>query len=358
MRQFFLLLLCIFSLDSTAQKAEHLIVITTDGFRWQEVFKGMDTSLANQPKYNEGDSAGLYSSYFSAEATQSRKKLLPFLWSVIAEKGQIYGNRLLGNKVNVANPYWFSYPGYSEIFTGFVDTAINTNEYRANPNSTVLAFLQNQQAFRGKVAAFTAWEAFNRILNEKNTGIPVVAAFDQSAAFNHTEKQQLIDQMLAESYKPFGMEECLDVFTHTAALNYLKEKKPSVLYISYGETDEWAHAGKYKSYLNAAHQVDQWIESIWNYIQQDPFYKNKTALLITTDHGRGDFYKNQWTSHGEKIKGADEIWMAMIGPGISAKGEQKIQQQLFQQQTAQTIAELLGLKFTATHPVAAAIPFK
>jgi hypothetical protein len=48
------------------------------------------------------------------------------MWSVA--KGQI-GNRALGNKVNNANPYWFSYPGYNEIMTGYADTLINSNHY-------------------------------------------------------------------------------------------------------------------------------------------------------------------------------------------------------------------------------------
>jgi hypothetical protein len=50
------------------------------------------------------------------------------------------------------------------------------------------------------------------------------------------------------------MGECLDVFTHCAAIEELNKNKPRVLYIAYGETDEWAHSGKYRSYLDAAHQ--------------------------------------------------------------------------------------------------------
>jgi arylsulfatase A-like enzyme len=54
------------------------------------------------------------------------------------------------------------------------------------------------------------------------------------------------------------------------------------LYISYGETDEWAYRF-YRSYLDAAHQVDAWIKEIWDFVQNDPQYKDKTALVFTTD---------------------------------------------------------------------------
>lgn len=76
---------------------------------------------------------------------------------------------------------------------------------------------------------------------------------------------------------------------YTLWRNGIPEKnKPRVLYIAYGETDEWAHAGQYRFYLDAAKQVDAWIKKIWEFVQTDPQYKNKTALLITVDHGRGD----------------------------------------------------------------------
>jgi bisphosphoglycerate-independent phosphoglycerate mutase (AlkP superfamily) len=161
--------------------------------------------------------------------------------------------------------------------------------------------------------------------------------------------------MLRDSYKPWHEDECLDVFTHYAAMAHLKAKKPKVLYIAYGETDEWAHAGQYRSYLDAAHQVDAWLQQLWNYVQSDPQYKNKTALFITTDHGRGDAVKAEWTSHGNSIKDASEIWFAVMAPGLPAKSEVKAAQQLYQQQFAQTIAKLLGYTYTAQHPVAGAV---
>lgn len=66
---------------------------------------------------------------------------MPFFWGTLAKQGQIYGNRALDNKVDNANPYWFSYPGYSEILTGHVDTLINSNDYPPNPHTNILEFL-------------------------------------------------------------------------------------------------------------------------------------------------------------------------------------------------------------------------
>lgn len=350
MRYTVLLSALLFCFGSYAQKAENVIIVTTDGFRWQEVFKGMDSAIAVNPAYNQRDSAGIFRRYWSESVSQRRAVLMPFLWSTVAKKGQLYGNRELGNKINVANPYWFSYPGYSEIFTGFVDTTINTNSYPANPNTNLLEFINKQPNFKGKVAAFCGWDALENVLAEKRSHVPVLAGMENSGGINPDSDEQLMNKMKQDSYAPWD-NGATDVFTHYAAFDHLKKRQPRVLYISYGETDEWAHEGHYKDYLNAAHRVDKWLGDIWNYVQSDSIYKNKTVLFVTVDHGRGDADKTQWTSHRSYIPGSDQIWFAVIGPGIAPKGEVKSEIQLYQQQYAETIAELLELKFTCEHPV-------
>lgn len=340
------------SIFANAQKTENIIIITTDGFRWQEVFKGVDSQIANDKKFNQGDSTYIYKKYADSDFKESRKKIMPFFWSEIALKGQIYGNRDLGCKVDVSNPYWFSYPGYSEIMTGNTDLQINSNGYKPNPNVNVLEFLNKQSKLKGKTAAFGAWNAFDRILNQERSDFPVISAFDNVGGNKPTKVQKLLNEMRNNSFKPFHEDECLDVFTHYQAIDELKNKKPKVLYIAYGETDEWAHHGDYRSYLDAANQVDKWIQEIWTFVQNDSQYKNKTTLFITTDHGRGDKTKTQWTDHGADVAGASEIWFAAIGPEILAKGEIKTESQFYQKQFAQTIAKFLGHNFKTNHPVA------
>ena len=94
------------------------------------------------------------------------------------------------------------------------------------------------------------------------------------------------------------------------------------------------------------------FQLIWDFIQTDPQYKNKTSLFITTDHGRGDKIKEKWTSHGDAVEGADQIWFAVMGPNTPPNGEMKTEMQLYQKQFAQTMAKLMGYTFSAEHPVA------
>ena len=329
------------------RKTENLIIVTLDGMRWQEVFKGVDPVLMNDSIFNQ-DREGIKQKFWSEEVAERRKKLFPFLWTTIAQHGQLYGNRQLDNKVDNANPHWFSYPGYNEIFTGYPDTAVNSNDKVLNKHENVLEFINKQQGYKGKVAAFSTWDVFPYILNEPRSGVYVNADID-TIPFK-APGLRLLNDMQFLTTKPIGVRP--DIITYMAAREYLKEYKPKVLYIAFDETDDFAHAGMYDQYLGSAHAEDAMIRDIWNTVQSMPAYKDKTTLLITVDHGRGDKEKSNWKHHGRKIEDAHEIWLAVMGPDTKPAGEVKAPVQLYQKQIAATLARLLGMSFTANHPVA------
>ncbi|MFL5809056.1 MAG: alkaline phosphatase family protein [Flavisolibacter sp.] len=334
------------------QKTDNLVIITLDGMRWQELFGGIDTVLVNDKRFTK-DSSGLMTSFWDKDVSKRRTKLFSFIWTTLAPQGQVYGNRLFGNKVNVSNPYRFSYPGYNELFTGYPDTAVNSNNKVFNPNINVLEFINEQPGYKGRVAAFTSWDVFPYILNTKRSGLYVNSDMD-TLKFN-TPAFLLLNDMQFLTAKPLDLR--LDILTYMSAREYLKMQKPKVLYIAFDETDDFAHEGMYDQYLKSAHAEDAMIADLWNTLQSISEYRNKTALIITCDHGRGDEVKTEWTSHGQNIAGADQIWMAFMGPGISKKGEVKQEMQIYQAQLAQTLAQLLGMNFKASHPIQKSISF-
>jgi hypothetical protein len=339
--------LCFICRVNGQQKTENLIIVTLDGMRWQEVFMGADSVLSRNKKFTK-DSADISKKFWNDDVLIRRKKLFPFLWSVIEQNGQLYGSRNYGNKVNNANKYKFSYPGYNEIFTGYPDTAVNSNDKILNKNINVLEFINRQPAYKNKVAVFATWEVFPYILNKERSGIYINADYDSLPP--GTAKFQLINNIQTLTTRPVGVRP--DVLTYISAREYMKVYKPKVLYIAFDETDDFAHAGMYDLYLGSAYAQDRMIEDLWNYIQSTPQYKNKTSLLITCDHGRGDKIKEDWQHHGEKIEDAGEIWIAAIGPDTKPLGEVKLPMQLYQKQLAATISKLLGFTFTANHAVA------
>lgn len=347
MKKFSLLLLLLTSsfLLVSQSKPHRVIVIMTDGLRWQEVFRGLDSVIANNKKYHHGDSLSIFQKYWAPTVEERRQKLMPFFWSTIQEKGEIHGNRDKGSLTNVANPYWFSYPGYSELTTGQVDTAVNSNDYKPNPNTNFFEYINTLPTYKGKVVAFGAWDAFDRILNEKRAGFPVINAFDEYVKIGKDAQAQLLTNMVKDTHRPFGNAEVLDVFMHYQIMHYLQKEKPMAAFLSYGDTDEFAHEGNYSYYLNAAHAFDKYVKDIWNFVESDANYKGNTTILITTDHGRGDKIKSQWTSHGQKVLDSKETWYVMLGKGVQIAGEVTTKEQAYSKDLIHRLAKIIGVTF-------------
>lgn len=347
-----LFLLCSASLSAQRAGERKLVVVTFDGYRWKDVFRGADSALLFDAIKGKKDSAEYISRYWGKDQKERREKLMPFFWSSFGIKGQVYGNRDLECDVNVKNRYWFSYPGYNEIFTGYADTLINSNDYPPNPNITLQEFVNRLPAYQNKVAAFTSWVAFTRILNKERSGLTVNAGYTAFENDHLNDIQKLLNKEQFLLPQPMGPNERPDIITYLLAKEYLKEEHPGFLQISFIETDAFGHQDKYDSYLQSAHHCDEMLRDLWEYIQSDPFYKDQTTVFIATDHGRGE--GRDWTHHNSKTPGSGQIWFAVMGPYTPAAGEIK-NKQVYQNQYAKTMAALLNVDFTSPHETGAVI---
>ena len=223
-------------------RTKNVFIVTIDGIRWQEVFKGADPVILNNSRYTSNvDLAKLM--YLDSSFDQSRKKLLPFFWNVIQHQGQLYGNRLYKNKVNVSNNYKFSYPGYNEIFTGYPDIYVSSNDPKNNLNINVLEYLNSFDEFRNKVVAFTSWDIFPYILNRNRSGLQVNSGYDSVEEKGNFDLH--IFNKAQENLVKEKTSTRLDVLTFIAATEYIKVNKPKVVFIGLGECDEDAHHGEY-----------------------------------------------------------------------------------------------------------------
>jgi hypothetical protein len=323
--------------------SQNVFIITIDGVRWQEIFKGADSLLLHNPGFVK-DTGIMVQQYWHRDPEERRKKLMPFFWSVIAGKGQLMGNRDLNNKVNVANLYKISYPGYNEILTGYADLLLIPNLAVRNRNTNILQYLNRFKEYQGKVAAFCSWGIFPYILDETDKSFPVNAGYEMMG--EDDSSNILINKVQQSVFNKNNTRH--DLLTYECAKNYMKQHHPKVMYLGLGETDEFAHKGAYDTYLQKMNQADAMIAELWYYIQTSPFYKNNTSIIITTDHGRGRRSGN-WNSHGFWVGGSGETWMALLGNGISPAGELKGKEQVYQKQVAATVASLLGVKFTSRH---------
>jgi len=332
------------------RRTENVIVVTIDGFRWQEFFSGADESLFDKKLGGVRDPEAVKTRYWDDAPHKRREAILPFIWGTAAKEGQIFGDAARQAATRITNVHKFSYPGYSELFCGFADKRINSNNKKDNPNLSVFEFLNAKPAFKGKVAAFCSWDVFPYIFRARQNGLKVQAGWDPIDDAPLSERQVFINETL--SNLPRYWPDCgFDVSTMDAAKEHLRRHKSRVLYISLGETDEWGHGRRYDLYLDAARKSDKFVAELWTMLQTMPEYKGKTTLLVTTDHGRGPT-RADWTDHGKDVPTAEFIWIVALGPDTPPLGVRE-NIATTQSQVAATIARSLGEDFSAASPKSA-----
>lgn len=330
---------------------DNVVLIVTDGLRWQEVFRGADSSLANRPSGGVEDTVAFRQEFVRPDPRSARETLLPFIWKVIGRNGQLIGDSAAGSIATVTNGLKFSYPGYSEMITGHADPRIDRNDAPPNPNRTVFEWLEHQPGLRGRVAVFGTWDAFPRIFNRERSGLPIRAAWETPFPVRPDAAEATINRLYATTTRLWG-DLAYDGFMQAAVLDYVEKHRPRVLFIGYGETDEWAHSRRYDQTLASAHRVDAFIAELWRTMQAIPQYRGRTTFIITTDHGRGGTLKD-WTDHGRDVAGAEYIWIAVLGPHTPAGGERRETAPVTQSQIAATVAAAVGLDYPGAEPSAA-----
>jgi hypothetical protein len=340
-------------LRAAGLRTENVVLIVPDGVRWQEVFSGAETALLNDQAGGSWlDEKVLRETYWRDNVAERRRLLLPFLWGTVATQGQLFGNKTLGSDARVTNGLAFSYPGYNELVTGFGDPRIDSNEFGPNPNLNVFEWLNGQPDLRGRVAVFATWGAFYDIFNQKRSGLHIQAGAKPPKTGKLTPRDELLNELYGTTTL-LDADDPYNAFVQVAMLDYVKAARPRVLFVGYGETDSWAHSGRYDLVLTALRQFDRFVEQLWNTMQSMPQYRGRTTFIITTDHGRGSGPVD-WKEHGVESPGSEDIWIAVLGPDTPALGERTNVQPVTQAQVAATVAAFLGKDFRAAAPKAAA----
>ncbi len=197
-------------------KTRNILLVTTDGLRWQEVFGGADPALVTPDNVAKSQLDAVKKEFLIGTPGERRAALMPFMWSVIARQGQLFGNADAGSEARVTNGKNFSYPGYNEIFTGRADPAIDSNDKIPNKNVSVLEWLNQKDAFRGRVAAYGSWDVFPFILNQERSGIKVVGGWRPLSGEGLSDREQLINTLMRET-PPMWEGCCFDSFKCSSA---------------------------------------------------------------------------------------------------------------------------------------------
>jgi hypothetical protein len=331
------------SLSVAAQtKTKNIILVTADGLRWQDLFTGIDPLLMNEKAAGMEKADELRKKLWHDSPEKRRAALLPFFWSKLAPGGVVLGNVTKGSSVKVTNSFRVSYPGYSEILTGRAqDEQIRGNTPIRNPTPTVLEFIRQKLNLRDRqVALFGSWVTFAHIGAHTEGSITINAGY---TPIDGTPRLKELSTLQFQARTPWD-ETRHDHVTLEMALEYMRTEKPRAIYITLGETDDWAHDRRYDRVLNSIQYFDEALRKLWEFVERTPGYRGTTSIVVTSDHGRGATLQD-YHGHGVKIAGAEQIWIAVMGPDTPARGELSNTPPAFQRDVAPTILDLMGINY-------------
>lgn len=134
-----------------------------------------------------------------------------------------------------------------------------------------------------------------------------------------------------------------DITTLNKAMEILANDQPTLMLVNFKQPDSGAHSTDSLTYIQGIFDTDNYVNLLWNFIQNNAHYKNKTALMITNDHGRhSPGHLDGFISHGDGCAGCRHIEFLALGPNIK---KNYIATTAYQQiDIAPTIAYLLGFK--------------
>lgn len=305
---FCLLSFNVFAASNSDTKITHVIYITLDGTRWQE----------------------LYTSH----------KYLPKFWQKYAANATFYGKPKSDDTMEVAS-IPISLPSYQSQMAGYVQPCDNNECGRIQVETVAENLIHTYGFSRKDVAVFASWYAISGaaehiegtiFTNAGNMPVADPATQEADATMDKLNQEQALDH-------PEGSDR-YDKYTFAQALHYFKKYQPKFMWISMQDTDEAAHAGKWNEYVDAIAFYDRSIDTLLSavkHLQLD----QETLVIITTDHGRGT--GKNWTTHGEKIPASKQIWAVVLNGKLKTNTQGDSKDKFSSLSVRPTIEDALGL---------------
>jgi len=258
--RFVLILMFIFQLSERLHASENIIILIIDGARYSETFGDPDHTYI--PEMAEIAAEGTLLEHFYNESVTYTSRAIPALWcGSWTEVNNIYYNGI--NTKHAVKPTIFEY-------------------YRKGKNKPA------EECFYVIKQLSSLW----------------LASFDPDYGPDYWPE-----------YHSAGS---TDAEVASEAEYVMDTYHPPFLLIYLADVDSYGHSGNWESYTNAIQKADSITGLIWQKAQADPFYKDKTTLFVTNDHGRHDDQHGGFSGHGDGCDGCRHIMFLAAGPEIKS----------------------------------------
>ena len=270
-------------------KTENVIIVVVDGPRYSETCG--DTSHQYQPR----------------------------LAQELAKEGVIYTNF---HNYGVT----FTNPGHTAIATGVYQQINNTGQEIPKNPSIFQYWLKESKEDSTKAWIIASKDKLQVLANCKDSS--------WNNTFMPATNCGIGGNGVGSGYRD-------DSLTFIQVKTILNNYHPKLTLINFKEPDASGHANNWNGYLEGIKTTDEYVYQIWNMLQNDPIYANKTSLFVTNDHGRHlDGLRDGFISHGDDCSGCRHINLFAAGPDFK-KGK-VVNVNRNQLDLSATIAELMG----------------
>lgn len=133
-----------------------------------------------------------------------------------------------------------------------------------------------------------------------------------------------------------------DELTFFISREIMREFAPRVMLVNFWDMDV-AHWGSYSLYLQAITRTDRLVGMLWDEVQSNARYKDRTTMLVLPELGRdGDINAaNGFLNHRSGDPSCRNVWMLAMGAGVT-RGESD--KPVHHVDVAATALGLLGVK--------------
>lgn len=197
-------------------------------------------------------------------------------------------------------------------------------------------------SYRARVP--TMFECYRKAFNKPETSVFYVSSRDNLTLRTNCSLHPYWGAAYGavSAYSDSYQSQFQDIYTWQKVSELMDTYHPNIMLINFYAIDQIGHGGDYDKWKETIKRCDGYIYELWNKIQGDPIYSNKTALFITADHGRhDDEHLTGFKDHGGDLcEGCRRVQLIALGPDFKQGVIIKAYQDLID--IAPTTAELLG----------------
>jgi len=308
-------------------------------------FGGIRGDLCGQDKNPDKDLPNVIIMTFSglrnSESIEDPShQYIPHLWNEIFKEGTLYTNL-------VALNFQFHMPVVHAINTGLT-YPVFTNSLRA---PSIFQYVRKRYDLpQTKLWSLGTWYKSDYALATENYSQETYPCMFSSMDFDMSpqlkeilNKQELsfedsFPKLLKKNREYWPSWDALGDVQFGIFKKILRKFKPKLVHYILNDV-ECAHSDTFGRYVLTIRKCDEKISEIKEFIDQDPYYKNNTYLIVDVDHERDLYYVDHFEN---SYLNPARVWMYIYGPGVK-KGA-KINRPVYHTDIFATVAYLMGVE--------------